>query len=209
MSGALKDQQQTLFQELSRYLNENESKSLNNISRRVLYSKAQLLIMDLEDILEKQPELNTELNSVIDDLKNISDKLKIVPLKTKKGIFPLLDSLFRFAGAGSFVMFSATFLALPAIVLKPLDDLLFKLRILKPWMKISTLLKRFVGHVINIAAGIQLKVQGLKKKDGKNIFGKDSSIICFSHGSTLDVFSLAESTPVFHTSLVSLYFFLY
>jgi hypothetical protein len=189
--------------------------------RRKLYAKSELLAMRISALttqsingggggkstssllLSDEGKLHAE--ALLSELSVLADRAQLVYSdQDRRGVWKVLshiEEIVRLLITVSFLMVSSTLLALPCLVFfAPLDHWLVHWRLLKPHQQVSVLSKRFTAYGILKLSGIHLVMEEDEHDPG---FGKDCSLICFSHSSTLDAFILSAVMPVRHYTLVS------
>lgn len=189
------------FQELVELDKEMSSKS--NADRRNIYARGQLLVMDIEDA-SKDGVISPESQEKIEKLEAISKNSKLVRIRTKRNnglvhFFDTITGTIRTTAVVIFLLLSGIIVALPCVMLRPLEYVLLKVGVMSPHNRLSVLTKKFIGGMILLLAGIEVIPEGLQVDK----FGKELSILCFSHASTLDAFIIGLVVPVFHHTLVS------
>lgn len=163
----------------------DDSKSEGNIMRRKLHADVELLRLDAND-----DALNERMDKLV-------EKLNLVPLKRKSSLLTKLDSVFRFCGIVSCFLTFSSVLALPMLLLRPLDEYLMKRKVIRPNKMLSEQIKRFIGKVLLQAYGMSYMVEGRDIK----FFEEHSVLLIFSHASNSDAFLLASTTPVRNVAL--------
>lgn len=181
-----------------------EIESKNNAERRNFYARCQLLIMDLEEAQLLPSTIAKQ--EIIDKMLVLSDKSKLGYSKLKKRSWPVyffncLHEVIRGVATIGFMILSSTFIALPCVFFRPLDQFLVKMRIISPFHQLAVLSKRLISGSFLVISGVECIIQGADL----GIFGKECALVCFTHSSTLDAFLLTASVPVFSYSLVKLY----
>jgi hypothetical protein len=93
---------QTLKTETENLLLNDKQKYNDNILRRAYFSKFGLLIIDIEEYIEKcgSDGSNTEslkiFNDLIDEVNDFTKILKLIPIKQKFSLIDYVDFLIRF-----------------------------------------------------------------------------------------------------------------
>jgi 1-acyl-sn-glycerol-3-phosphate acyltransferase len=152
----------------------------DNIALRSLHADIELFRLD-----HKSQDFSVELDGLI-------ARLDLIPFSRPKRWWNKIESIYRFSGmVAGFVTFSVLF-SIPMLVLKPMDDLLVKMRIIRPHNMISEHMKRFLSDWLARVAGIVYIAQGIDV----DFFEKHSVLLTFTHGSNLDAFLLASTCPV-------------
>lgn len=175
----------------------------SNAERRNIYARAQLLVMDLEET-SKSDTISPEVQEKIHVLENISKNSTLVMIrkKRKNGLLRFRDTVtgtIRTFAVVLFLILSGVVVAVPCVLLRPVEYYLLKWGIMSPFNRLAVLTKHFIASSILLLAGIEVITEGLQKDK----LGKECVILCFSHSSTLDAFILGLTVPVFHRSLVS------
>lgn len=183
---------------------EKEIESKNNAERRNLYARCQLLIMDLEEAQTLPSTIAKQ--DVIDKMLVLSDKSKLGFSESKKRswlvfFFNCLHEVIRGVATIGFMIISSTFVALPCVFFRPLDQLLVRLRVISPFYQLAVLSKRIISSAFLIISGVECVTEG----GDLEIFGKECGLVCFTHSSTMDAFVLTACVPVFSYNLVSLF----
>lgn len=197
-----------------------EMKNLTNLTnyyRRIYYAESELMIMDIEYLLKLKTNYNfndieLQLQEILEECTLISKQLKLQysnKLTNNNGhkrnillyLLYKLDELSRSIAVFIFFIFSGLCLTLPCILLciRSFDTWLVRNNLISPFHQISNTVKAFISHMILRISGIELNIEGFQS----DYFGKDCSIICFSHSSTIDAFVITLAIPVRHYTLVS------
>jgi hypothetical protein len=171
----------------------------SNAEKRVLYSDSELLLIQVEKLLstKKQSVENTEgLKSARDDLIRISASIPLNYIKRESSslmrFINKCDEILRLIGVWLLITIAALFIALPCILLSPLDFLLVKIGIIDVFSQISVQCKLFLSRTIIRISGTHMEIVGADR----NYFGKDCVLACFSHSSSLDGFLTTAAIPV-------------
>lgn len=181
---------------------ERATKATTNKEKRILFSDCELYLLDLEDI--KDPS-----NDIIQSKKDfalISASLSLSYVDRKHSL-PMqminkVDEIIRLLGVWMILAFSSVFLAIPCIILSPVDFLLVNIGVMTVYNQISVQVKLFLARAILRCSGINVVIRGLKKEH----FGKECALACFSHGSSMDAFLLTGAIPVQALTVVSFNF---
>jgi uncharacterized membrane protein len=180
----------------------NISKIISNHSRRLYYARSELLKFEIGNLIK-----DSESDSFIDEslvfLNGVSEEMKLsyVSRPCSSILFFILDKideLIRFLGVWSCIVVSAVFLAIPCILIKPLDYFLLYRGIITPFQQISVNAKRFIAGSIILLSGISLVTEDMDLA----YFGSSCVLTCFSHSSTMDAFILSYVGIAFQTYLV-------
>jgi hypothetical protein len=174
-------------------------KIVTNYDKRVLYSDVELLKMDIDDTALSVDTKNA-LSKAADE---ISSKLSLGFVRNGTGYYILdkLDELIRLTAVYSVLANCGVFLAIPAILSKPIDGLLLRLGLLSSNLRPSALFRRLTAYSVLAVSGVVLEIQG---QENAKYFGDPCEISCFTHGSTLDAFIVAYVMPTMQYSLVSI-----
>lgn len=164
-------------------------KNIINHNRRVIYSKVELLKLDIEE----DSKLNTsEKEKLNEELCVMSKALNLELLPRRRNILTAIDDGIRFFAALSTLATAACICALPMVLLKEIDKILVSKNLIHPTYKLSEYVKRFIGRCVYRSAGVQLEIEF----EDSNAYGNELVISCFSHSSTLDAFAISSSLPV-------------
>jgi 1-acyl-sn-glycerol-3-phosphate acyltransferase len=152
----------------------------DNITLRSLHADIELFRLDHKDEV-----YTAELDALI-------ARLDLIPFSRPKKWWDRIESIYRFSGmTAGFITFSV-FFSIPMLVLKPIDDLLAKMGMIRPHNMISEHIKRFLSDWLSRVAGIEYVAEGIDVE----FFEKHSVLLTFTHGSNLDAFLLASTCPV-------------
>jgi hypothetical protein len=186
----------------------NTSKITSNHLRRLYYARSELLKIEIGDLIK-----DSENDSFIDDslafLNGVSENMELSYVSRPCSsilIFVLdkMDELIRFLGVWSCIVVSAVFLAIPCILIKPLDYYFLSRGIITPFQQISVLAKRFIAGSIVLLSGTSLVTEDMDLSS----FGSSCVLTCFSHSSTMDAFILSYVIPTRHFTVSKLDLFL-
>lgn len=177
---------------------------LTNQERRMLFCDIEQTLLMLEESVincgdeDSVLSLKSELHTLLNNFTNLkrAHRSQSRFLRVAEGV----DVILRFLSIWLFLVVSAIIFAFPCIVLRPLDFLLVRTRCVSPEHQISNICKCFIATTFLKLFGTHLEVDNSAVQ---NMFGKESSLICFTHASSLDAFILAASVPVKHFSLVN------
>jgi hypothetical protein len=189
-----------------------EEKHLPNYNRRFHYAESELIIMDLERVFKDKEnyhlnEKEMKLKDCLEDLLIISKQLKLLyaPHYYQKSflnyIFYKIDEVHRSIAVFLSFIFFGLFITLPSILLclRSIDILLIKMGFTNAFYQMSNSLKTLTARFIIRCAGVEILTENLDYSH----FGKDCSLITFSHSSTIDAFVISVAIPVRHYTLVS------
>lgn len=186
----------------------NTSKIMSNHLRRLYYARSELLKIEIGDLIR-----DSESDSFIDDslafLNGVSENMELSYVSRPCSsilifILDKMDELIRFLGVWSCIIVSAVFLAIPCILIKPLDYYFLRRGIITPFQQISVLVKRFIAGSIILLSGISLVTENIDLSS----FGSSCVLTCFSHSSTMDAFILSYVIPTRHFTVSKLDLFL-
>ena len=174
--------------------------SLDNTSKRVLYSDISLLLIDLKHYDEYKGSAEGK-DMIIKKLHGMIDEIPLGYVKRETPfLLSALDEFIRLIAVWSTIVLSATFLALPCLLLlRPMENLLLAAGVgLDARSSPCLLVKRFIAYVILKVSGISLIVQN------KEVFERASSpessskpsVVTFSHASTMDAFIMSFAVPI-------------
>jgi len=174
----------------------------NNVEKRVFYSKASLLLEDLQDQEiqckndSDKATLKSYISSIEEKLKSI--KLGYVEISKYVKLFLFIDEIIRLLAVWSFLIVTGMFVALPSILVKPLDYYLVSHNIINPKYQLNVLAKRGIAKFILLLSGISIEVQG--QEYTKDMGGK-KYLLLWSHSSTMDAFITSAVFPARHYTL--------
>ena len=175
-------------------------KSVTNSEKRILYSDCELFLIKLEAIKDASKEIEQSKAA----LSEISGAITLSYVDRKHSL-PMqfinkIDEFIRLMGVWMILAFSSVFLAIPCIILSPVDFFLVNAGFMTVYSQISVQVKLFLARAILHCSGINVVVRGLKRES----FGKECVLACFSHGSSMDAFLLTGVIPVQALTVVSL-----
>lgn len=176
---------------------------LTNVIRRRLYSDIELIKLDLLDHFAGKP-LTASTQDVIQKIDNLAAKLDLTPIQRELAWWEPIDIIFRAVGVIVSICSVGMFLALPIILLRPLDYFLVRNGLIYPINQFSETLKRFAARLILTVAGVVTEVEGLQFKT----FEETSVLLTFSHASNLDGYLVTMTCPVRHYALAKKELFL-
>lgn len=180
--------------------------SMDNETKRVLYSELELLKMCIED----DTEGTGEGPGVIEDITDFEKRLSLDYAKREKRWWTYLDEPLRFLGVWLLFMTFACFFSLPVIMVGMLDRRLTRMGVLRRQNQLAPLMQRTMATFVLMVSGVHLTEQGLTAEkfaiDGGHT---DKRVVCFfTHASTLDAFIICASCPVPYTVLAKKELFL-
>lgn len=161
-----------------------------NVIRRILYSDAELVRLDIQAMTSLSPRAAKEL---YDRLDSFTKQLNLRPYSKSNPI----GKFFRLSSLIFSLMISGVFLALPMILLRSVDSVLHT--------NTSECLKRMIAHWLLLVSGVMVTIEGLQ---GDALFREACVLLTFSHASNLDGFMISCSCPVRHYALAKKELFL-
>ncbi len=172
----------------------NDVPNNDNVEKRIWYSQASLLLEDLygHQILCKNDNDKEKLNLMISDIEGKLKTIKLGYIKVSKymKLFLYIDEIVRLFAVWSFLILTGIFIALPSILIKPIDYYLVHNNIIDHKYQINVLAKRGIAKFILLLSGISLEIQGLENT--KDMGGK-KYLLLWSHASTMDAFITAAA----------------
>lgn len=140
-----------------------------------------------------------ELEAILVDLETFSQSLKL-NYAYNEPISPIsrLDEILRIICVLLFLVSSSFYIALPCILLKPIERMMVEFGVMRSDALVTVALRRWTAWTLVKLAGIHLEVQG----ESYTTTGKQASLVCFSHVSTLDGFLTATSINAPQVSMV-------
>jgi hypothetical protein len=172
-----------------------------NVEKVSAHATLELLVLDIEDVIKENA--NPELIELKDELSKIAGDITLSYMNRNHSflvrIFDKVDEFLRLIAIWLILALSSVTVAIPCIILSPLDSVLVNLGVISVYQQIAVLAKRFIAHLCLKCSGIHLVVTGMRKE----AFGKECVLTCFSHSSSMDAFLLAGSIPVMALIVVS------
>ena len=179
-----------------------QPKCVANVEKRILYSDSELLIIAIEKLIAKNGE-SAELTKFKEELAVLSESIKLGFVKRSSNfllkLIDNIDQIVRVVGVWLILATGSVILAIPCIVLTPIDFLLVSCGLMSVYHQLSIFAKLFLARTILRVSAIFVKVEGLDRKD----FGKECVLACFSHASSMDAFLLTATIPVTALTVVS------
>ena len=167
-----------------------------NYLRRVLHSEIELLVIEINNYVSSNHQKDVqELEIVKEELSKYSALLRLQFIKPT-AISPVavvidrLDELIRFVGTWSFLIVTSIVIAVPCLLLSPLDYFLVQSGIIHPSHQINLYGKFFIANKMIQLSGIHLVVEG-----DRSVYGAQNIITCFSHASSMDAFIVTATVP--------------
>ena len=194
-------------------LSELKAVSLKNNADIIrVHATCELLKLDLEQYLaqlatkqvndEEQKKndssIKNQLDSILVELETFSQSLRLNYANSHFSSLSRLDELLRIVCVLLFLISSSFYIALPCILLKPIERMLVEFGLMRSDALLTVALRRWTAWTLVKLAGIHLEVQG----ESYTTTGKQASLVCFSHVSTLDGFLTATSINAPQVSMV-------
>ena len=180
----------------------NNVSNNNNVEKRVWYSRASLLLEDLyeHEILCKNDNDKENLKLMVSDIEGKLKSIKLGYVKVPKymKLFLYIDEIVRLSAVWSCLILTGIFIALPSILIKPIDYYLVHYNIINNKYQMNVLAKRGIAKFILLLSGISLEIQGLENT--KDMGGK-KYLLLWSHASTMDAFITSAAFSVRHYTL--------
>jgi hypothetical protein len=174
----------------------------SNAEKVAVYSDCELLVMDIEAQITKD-QTPKELVALKDELSALSGSINLSYIKRKQSapmkIINKIDEVVRLIAVWLILAVSSVVLAIPCILLSPVDFVLVNLGVMSVYNQISVIVKLFLARLILKCSGIHVVINGLKRDS----FGKECVLACFSHSSSMDAFLLTGAIPVTALTVVS------
>lgn len=174
------------------------STSLENAERRRLYAEAGLLKIEIESGDFDSLKYNKE--KLLEQLIEIQSKLDLKQVTPASNIFSLIDSLIRITAVWQCLFTFPFTLVLPSLILLPLEKVIFFIFNIRSKYHLSNIAKHFIANYILVVSGVSTVVS--YETSEKETF-RDASIVCYSHGSTIDAFLISYSISPKTYALVS------
>mmetsp|Transcript_31905 Transcript_31905/g.30418 ORF Transcript_31905/g.30418 Transcript_31905/m.30418 type:complete len:375 (-) Transcript_31905:68-1192(-) len=176
----------------------------HNIHLRQLYSKLELLLLDIEEsmIASKSNDSDTVdekfFTMMQDDLKSLENRLNLLPIERRTSWWRWIDITFRTIGVTTGFITVGVFGSLPIIALRAVDYYLN----IEPFSQLSERVKRGVSWLMLELSGISVEI--IKHENEKSFnesFSESCSLLTFSHSSNLDGFLVSATCPIRHFAL--------
>mmetsp|Transcript_22568 Transcript_22568/g.32993 ORF Transcript_22568/g.32993 Transcript_22568/m.32993 type:complete len:412 (+) Transcript_22568:111-1346(+) len=180
--------------------NEIEQSSSSSHSKRVLYSKLELLRLDVQE---------SDLSDVViaDFEKDLDDKVQLLNIgyvTSQGGLLYSVDEFLRLLVVWQILFTGALLFSIPLLILKFSDGVLNRFGLPSVYMPTAAVTKLLLSRTILLVSGVKLVVEDLKQ----DYFKPSCTLACFSHASTLDAFILGAAVPVATCSLAKKELFL-
>lgn len=160
----------------------------DNIYRRKLYSKIELLKLDVEEVQEHLQQ-SVRCDKLLEQLNDLAKKVPLVPVKRTTSLFTRIEIIIRFIGVASMFIIAGSLFSLPILVLRVYDIAVQN----DPFNYVSENLKKTMLYCFLYLSGIELQVEGIDPED----FSKNSRVLLsFTHASNLDGFLVAYTCPI-------------
>lgn len=167
----------------------NETGSVDNIRRRVLYSDVELIRLDLfEACLSQSAGKDTPEDDINERMDNLLKLLKLVPIKRKRSWWSPLEVIVRFVGVSCSIMLVGMVCSLPLLAMRALDQLMK----VDPFKYRSEYFKRCIAWFFLFESGIEVEVEGLDR----NYFNESCALMTFTHASNIDGFLVSGTCPI-------------
>lgn len=184
-------------------LKRRASDCITNNAKRHLYSETEFLLIRLDRALQRNKE-DAELIQLRDEIVSLSSAITLSYVQrthsTPMRILHKIDEILRLIGVWLTLTLASIFVALPCILLSPLDYILVNCGIMSVYAQISVTCKLFLSRTMLRLSGIHAVVEGLNV----NTFGKECVLACFSHSSSMDAFLITSAIPVTALTVVSI-----
>jgi len=181
-----------------------DEKVLDNVERRALHARVELLRLDLEEELvskrsrsvaggnvnNSEELLSKEEQGVLDELVK---RLSLVPIRRPWRWWYWLDIVYRFVGVNMGIMSAGLFLSLPLVLLRGVDALLG----VDHFSSLSEQLKRSIAWGLLLLSGIETQTSGIDREG----FSGSCVMLTFSHASNIDGFLVSGTCPIRHYAL--------
>lgn len=178
------------FKEIASLFDGIDLDAIDNSRRRWLYSKVELIRLDLE-------EASLDTIEVHQRLDEYGSKLRLRPIKRRTFWWTPIDQLYRTIGVVSGFMLFGLLSPLAMMILRTMDDLLLQARLIDSFHQSSEALKRLMAASFLLLAGTSLQIEGLDPTS----FQQGCAILTFTHASNLDGFIVSSTCPVRHYAL--------
>ena len=181
-----------------------DTESHNNLTLRQIYVELELLKLDIEEgkdaLYNKSSKEGKSATGIISEINQLQSQLKLKHAPYKRTLLNFIDELLRVIAVWSFLMSAAVFLVIPCLIIMPLEGFIstYILRLKKKYY-LASYLKVWISQTVLLVAGINNTVQ-FEVEESETF--KDKSIVCFSHGSTMDAFLITGSIKCNNYTLV-------
>lgn len=171
------------------------TQSPNNRVKRQLHAKLEMLKLDIEEYNEKlsarKLKPDNKVADLVEDIVKLQKLLSLTQIRYRRTALSLLDEIVRLLAIWMMLVTGAVFLVIPCLLCMPLEGLIatYILR-LKSRYHIAAYIKVFISDYVLTVAGISTWIR--YEVDQKETF-KERSIVCFTHGSTIDAFLITAS----------------
>jgi hypothetical protein len=136
----------------------------------------------------------------LDKIQNLETKLKISCVKQKRTLVYMLDEILRFCAVWACLVTSTFVLVFPCIIITPFESIIFNVMGWNKKYQSANYCKILISNAVLLVAGITTDIS--YETSYEETFAK-SSIVCFSHGSTIDAFLVSSAIKVKNYTLVS------
>jgi len=169
----------------------------SNVEKRIWYSQASLLLEELynHQVQVKNDNDKQNLDSMISNIESKLKTIKLGYIKVSKymKLFLYIDEIIRLFAVWSFLILTGIFIALPSILIKPIDYYLVNNNIINHEYQLNVLAKRGIAKFILLLSGISLEIQGHEYIQD---MGKKKYLLLWSHASTMDAFITSAAFSV-------------
>jgi 1-acyl-sn-glycerol-3-phosphate acyltransferase len=166
--------------------------SMDNSTKRVLFSELELLKMDVE--ADNSYHSLDEGQDLVENITAFTSKLVLDFSKRERRWWTGIDEIMRFVGVWLTFATFGFFFSLPLIVLGAIDHRMSSLGIIKRHMEIAPFLQRWMAQVVLLISGVHLTAQGMNAD--KFLVDKGQIVVFFSHASSLDAFIICATCPI-------------
>lgn len=189
------------------------SATCSNATKRILYSKLELLRLDIhEEVLENKDVMKEDSEVLYEKINSLTSRLNLVPVNRKTDsighVIHVLDTCVRFIAVVSGFITVGSLLSLIVILLQSMDPPQSGVGKNHMQKLPSERLKRFISHLFLTLSGIVTEVQGdinegfeSSDKNSKYISSSTPPLLMFTHASNIDGFMVSSTCPVRHYAL--------
>ena len=171
-----------------------EVSKLENNERRKYFVALELLKIKLQND-DKQENINwTEKIAPIKNIDNLQNQLKLKGVYSNKSILSLIDKVIRLVSIWQCLVTCSLYLVFPCILLSPFEVTIFYIFNINRKYKMANFFKILVSKSILLVSGVKVIVQ--YETTEEETFTSKPSIVCFSHGSTIDAFLISASIKI-------------
>jgi 1-acyl-sn-glycerol-3-phosphate acyltransferase len=179
----------------------DSSSSDSNSLRRYYYSKAELLLLELEDKYteEELKENKDGTAQIVSDIVKLTARIPLRPIKRRRYLF---DDACRFIFINSGLFFLGIFASLPLILVKFIES-----QILRRENFASVMIRKWFAWLMLTSAGVVTETIGLDQivLSNSGIHHDNTqepvSLLTFAHNSNFDGFIVSLTCPWNHYAL--------